>query len=100
MSLYYKPLYHVNRRTYGARRIRGETKVRENARASSGKDQEQPGCQSLLLCAAARRDPPPLRLSPGDRRRAEVVGGTERPEPRPRGEALRGSRGGPPGGVR
>ena len=33
----------------------------------------------LFLCPAARRHPPALRFPPGDRRRAEILGRTQRP---------------------
>ena len=85
---------------YVSRRVRRQTPLRENARASSFRQEEQASGQTVFLCATARCHPAALRFSPGDRRRPEILGRAQRAVARPRGEGLRGARGRPPHGVR
>ena len=85
---------------YVSRRVRCQTPLRENAGASSFRREEQACGQTVFLCATARCHPAALRLSPGDRRRPEILGRAQRAVARPGGEGLRGARGRPPRGVR
>ena len=62
-----------------------ETQIRENsgagaARQGAGRGQRR----AVLLRAASRRHPPALRFPPGNRRRAGILGRSQRPHARPR----------------
>src|SRR6516165_6018652 len=86
--------------SYGSRRIREETALREHARTTSVFQEEQERDQALFLCATARCDTAALRLSPGDGRRAEELGHSQGTVGGPDGEASGGFRGGSPNRVR